>query len=231
MSRKDYDSGLDEWSKSAEVVVHDLLSRSGYQAKRHPNGVFEEDVSFVLENAERWSVEVERMEPKRWARGCDPFRYDDIDLVKDRRYGEGILHVQVSADMSKGILSFPDDHLAAPIIEKPTKYDRRIPGKFRRICIERTMLVDFSCPITPSIAEMNRERTGRIVNAVRDHRSYRIARRALVGGVGEPFRSPFGVHSHEWREWMAQVDMYLFRQNVDPTRRCHGRQLRMSFLS
>jgi hypothetical protein len=231
MSRKQYDSGLDEWSKSAEVVVHELLKQSGYQATRHPNGVFEEDVSFVSEKGERWIVEVERMEPTRWSKGNDPFRYDDIDLVKDRRYGQGILHCQVSTDMTKGILSFPDDHLAAPVVEKWTKYDRLNPGLFRRICIERTMLVDLSRPLVSSIGELNRERTGRIVDAVRDHRSYKTARRALVGGVGEPFRSPFGVPSDQWREWMAQVDMHLFRQNVDPARTRHGRQLRLSFLS
>jgi hypothetical protein len=231
MSRKDYDSLLDEWSASAELVVHQWFRESGYPAERHPNGVFKEDVSFVSHNGERWIAEVERMEPPRWARGCDPFRYGDIDLVKERRYGQGILHIQVSADMSKGIVSFPEDHLAAPIEEKNTKYDKGRKGEFRRICLERTMLVDFACPIAGSIAEMNFARTSRLVEAVRDQPSYRKAKRALVGGIGEPFRSPFGVPVDQWREWVAQVDMFLYRQNVDPARRSHGRQLRMNFLS
>jgi hypothetical protein len=230
VSRKAYDGQLDEWSKSAELVVHQWFLHSGYLADRHPNGVFDEDVSFASENGERWGTEVERMKPKRWPRGCDPFRYDDIDLVKDRKYGQRILHIQVSADMSKGIVSFPQDHLAAPIIKKRTEYDP-IAGEFRRICIERTMVVDLSRPIDSSIAEMNFLRTIELVDAVRDQASYRRAKRALVGGAGEPFRSPFGVSVDQWREWVAQVDMYLYRQNVDPARRFHGRQLRMNFLS
>jgi hypothetical protein len=231
MSRKAYDSQLDEWSASAEVVVHEWLKQSGYEAERHPNGVFEEDVSFVCVTGERLIFEVERMEPTRWAKGCDPFRFEDIDLVRDRKYGPGRLHVQLPTDMSKGILSFPEDHLAAPIKPKWTKYDKDEPGYFRRICLERTLLVDFACPIQGSIAEMNFARTSRLVDAVRDQTSYRQAKRALVGGVGEPFRCPFGVDVDQWREWVAQVDMFLYRQNVDPARRSHGRQLRMNFLS
>lgn len=225
MTRKNYSSELDEYGRAGEHFVHAKLRESGY-ADHHPNGIYEEDILFKNESGESLFIEVERMLPGRWPVGREAFPFREITLVKDRKYGPNRPHVQLSADMTHGFVTFFCDHSDAPVVTKTTKYGT---GEFLLIAIERAILWDLSQPIEKSFAEMNYKRTKAFVDAVVDQRSYIAAKRALVGSRGkdgkEPFRQPYGCSVDKWRQWLCCVSHFALKPKVDPARRSHQKLL------
>jgi len=228
MTRKRFDSRDAEYGKPAELVVHSWLTQSGYEARRHANGSFGEDVSYVGKDGRQWLVEVERMRDRRWPHGRDEFPQGlrPIHILAARKTGHNVFHAQVSADMAGALFSFPCDHANAPIKQCNNVEMQSEP--MRLVEYERMLHVMLDQPIRQTLEEANRERVLRLVHSVRCDRSRKAAERALWGGIGEPFREPFGMSLGEWIACCDRMKKYV--GSKDPARQYAPKQTFMPFL-
>lgn len=200
MSSKKYERADGEYGDAGESFVRSYIRSNGYQAVKHPNGIYGKDIEY-LSARERFYVDVERATESRWS-GDSWFRFPTIHVLARREVDEKTLFFTVSADMTKAYVSFPCDLLR--VHPKGVDNKHAINEPMRDHEIIRCLPIDLTRPIDGSIAEMNAKRVRAIV---RDGNSYEVAVRALRGRKGGPgYECPYGIDEEEYRELLLELE-------------------------
>jgi hypothetical protein len=202
MNVKVYDAGDGEYGDAGEVAVREYMKRNGYEAVRHPNGIYGEDVE-LESDCERFYIEVERTTERRW-KGSSWFSFPTLHVLARRKVTPTRMFITLSADMSKAYVSFPDDLKRV----EPVKMDNiHVQGEaIRDHDILRCLPLDLRQPINGSLARMNVERVRSLADQVSCQRSYQNAIRALRGKSPSPFGPPYGMDADEWNELVVIVE-------------------------
>jgi len=199
MSSKKYDSANGEWGAQGEAFLRQYIRSSGYEANKHPHGIYSEDIEYVS-NTERFYADVERRTSRTWS-GSAWMQWPTLHVLNRRKVELGTLFFTLSSDMTKAYVSFPEDLLTVA----PEPMDNiHVKGEsIRDHEILRCLPLDFTKPIDGSLAEMNARRVRRIV---RETDSYTEATRVLRGRDPFGFGAPYGISDEEWKEMMLDVE-------------------------
>jgi hypothetical protein len=198
MNRKVYDAIDGEWGSNGEAMLRQYIRSCGYEADKHPHGVFGLDVEYVSPT-ERFYADVERRTTRTWS-GSDWLSWPTLHVLARRPVKDGVLFFTMSADMTKAYVSFPED-LA---VVKPQPMDN-VHAKGEAVRdheIMRCLRLDLTKPIEGSIARMNAARVRDIVR----NASYSVVMRTLRGREPYGFGSPYGISDEEWQEMLLDVE-------------------------
>lgn len=199
MNSKIYDPIDGEWGATGEARLRQFIRSCGYEADKHPHGVYGIDVEYVSET-ERFYVDVERRTARTWP-GGEWLRWPTLHVLARRSVADGILFFTMSADMTKAYVSFPHDLQAV----KPVAMDN-IHAKGEAVRdheIMRCLPLDLSDRIEGSIARMN---AARVREIVRTSTSYSVVMRTLRGREPFGFGAPYGIDDEEWKEMLLDVE-------------------------
>jgi hypothetical protein len=203
MSRKQYDQASYEYGREAERTIRHWMAESGFKPVPKPDGVYGSDIRFIQNDVE-FIAEIERMKSPRWAKGVDPFRFPTLNQLKDRKIGPEVIHIQTSSDVTCGLVSFFNDHVAAPV---KTEDNRENTGEsIRKLPLERAMPVDLTKPVNRTLEELNRMRVRRMVLEAETRSQIAKAMRALVGDLDDEYGPPYGMQSDEWCQLRAVLE-------------------------
>jgi hypothetical protein len=198
MNRKVYDAIDGEWGSNGEAMLRQYIRSCGYEADKHPHGVYGLDVEYVSPT-ERFYADVERRTSRTWS-GSDWLSWPTLHVLARRPVKDGVLFFTMSADMTKAYVSFPED-LA---VVKPQPMDN-VHAKGEAVRdheIMRCLRLDLTKPIEGSIARMNAARVRDIVR----NASYSVVMRTLRGREPYGFGSPYGISDEEWQEMLLDVE-------------------------
>jgi hypothetical protein len=199
MSGKKYDSMNGEWGFAGEAFLRQYIRSSGYDANKHPHGIYSEDIEYVS-GTERFYADVERRTSRTWA-GVQWMQWPTLHVLNRRKVEPGTLFFTLSANMEKAYVSFPED-LAAVAPEKMDNIHAK-GESIRDHEILRCLPLDLTEPIQGSIAEMNARRVRTIVGSTS---SYLEATRVLRGREPFGFGAPYGISDEEWKEMILDVE-------------------------
>jgi hypothetical protein len=199
MSGKKYDSMNGEWGSAGEAFLRQYIRSSGYDANKHPHGIYSEDIEYVS-GTERFYADVERRTSRTWA-GAYWMQWPTLHVLNRRKVEPGTLFFTLSANMEKAYVSFPED-LAAVAPEKMDNIHAK-GESIRDHEILRCLPLDLTEPIQGSIAEMNARRVRTIVGSTS---SYLEATRVLRGREPFGFGAPYGISDEEWKEMILDVE-------------------------
>jgi hypothetical protein len=199
MSGKKYDSMNGEWGSAGEAFLRQYIRSSGYDANKHPHGIYSEDIEYVS-GTERFYADVERRTSRTWA-GPQWMQWPTLHVLNRRKVEPGTLFFTLSANMEKAYVSFPED-LAAVAPEKMDNIHAK-GESIRDHEILRCLPLDLTEPIQGSIAEMNARRVRTIVGSTS---SYLEATRVLRGREPFGFGAPYGISDEEWKEMILDVE-------------------------
>lgn len=203
MSRKVYDQASYEYGREAERTIRHWMKESGFEPVPKPDGVYGSDICFI-QNGSQVIAEIERMKSRRWARGVDPFPFPTLNQLKDRKTGPEVIHIQTSSDVTFGLVSFFNDHVAAPV---QTEDNLENTGEsIRKLPVERAMPVDLTKPVSRTLEELNRMRVRRLVLEAETRSQVAKAMRALVGDLDDEYGPPYGMQSDEWCQLRAVLE-------------------------
>lgn len=199
MTRKEYNPGDGEYGDSGESFMRQYIKSNGYTANKHPNGIYGEDVEYVSD-VERFFAEVERCTASRWL-GDEWFNWPTLNVLERRMVKPNTLFFTLSADMTKALVSFPNDLIR---VKPEPKNNRHATGEMIREHEPlRCLKLDLTKPIEGSIAQMNAERVRRIVA---ESDNYSHVTRVLRGRTPFAFEAPYGIDDDEWREMLLDVE-------------------------
>jgi hypothetical protein len=198
MSRKAYDKIDGEWGANGEARLRQYIRSCGYNANKHPHGLYGLDVEYVSD-VERFYADVERRQ-RNWS-GTEWLNFPTLHVFARRPVSPGILFFTMSADMTKAYVSFPEDLETV----KPQPMDNiHAKGELVRDHeILRCLPLDLSRPIEGSIASMNAARVREIVQT---NSSYSVVTRTLRGREPFGFGAPYGISDEEWKEMLLDVE-------------------------
>jgi hypothetical protein len=199
MSGKKYDSMNGEWGSAGEAFLRQYIRSSGYDANKHPHGIYSEDIEYVS-GTERFYADVERRTSRTWA-GAQWMQWPTLHVLNRRKVESGTLFFTLSANMEKAYVSFPED-LATVAPEKMDNIHAK-GESIRDHEILRCLPLDLTEPIQGSIAEMNARRVRTIVGSTS---SYLEATRVLRGREPFGFGAPYGISDEEWKEMILDVE-------------------------
>lgn len=199
MNRKAYDAVDGEWGRNGEAMLRQYIRSCGYEANKHPHGVYGLDVEYVSPT-ERFYVDVERRTSRTWS-GSEWFKRPTLHVLARRPVKDGVLFFTMSACMTKAYVSFPEDLS----VVKPQPMDNiHAKGEYMRDHeIMRCLPLDLTKPIEGSIASMN---ATRVRGIVRSSKSYSVVMRTLRGCEPYGFGSPYGISDDEWQEMLLDVE-------------------------
>lgn len=199
MNRKVYDPIDGEWGANGEARLRQFIRSCGYEADKHPHGVYGLDVEYVSET-ERFYADVERRTSRTW-QGNEWLKWPTLHVLARRPVADGVLFFTMSADMTKAYVSFPNDLK----VVKPVCMDN-IHAKGEAVRdheIMRCLQLDLTKPIDGSLARMN---AARVRDIVRNSTSYSIVMRTLRGREPYGFGAPYGIDDEEWNEMILDVE-------------------------
>lgn len=199
MNRKVYDPIDGEWGANGEARLRQFIRSSGYDADKHPHGVYGIDVEYVSAT-ERFYADVERRSARTWP-GNEWLRWPTLHVLARRPVSCGTLFFTMSADMTKAYVSFPNDLQAV----KPVSMDNiHVKGEsVRDHEIMRCLPLDLTKQIDGSLARMN---AARVREIVRTSGSYSTVMRTLRGREPYGFGAPYGIDDEEWKEMLIDVE-------------------------
>jgi hypothetical protein len=199
MNRKIYDAVDGEWGCNGEAMLRQYIRSCGYDANKHPHGVYGLDVEYVSPT-ERFYADVERRTGRTWS-GSDWLTWPTLHVLARRPVKDGVLFFTMSADMTKAYVSFPED--LSVVKPQPMNNIHAKGEAVRDHEIMRCLRLDLTKPIAGSIASMNAER---VRDVVRNSTSYSVVMRTLRGREPYGFGSPYGISDEEWQEMLLLVE-------------------------
>jgi hypothetical protein len=195
---KTYDEKNGKFGEDAEAWVRDFVTRSGYEAIRHPDGKYGPDIEFISDR-ESFHISVERRTMSGWCDG-KAFPFPTVSFLNRRKIVQGTIYFVVSRDMNDALAYFPEDLDTLPPVEFSNRYSSR---EFRReLEVMRCLPLDLTGEIDGSIALMNARRVRRIVEEESDD----AATRALTGKYPDAFGPPYGMTAEEWRDLVIRLE-------------------------
>ena len=193
--RKEYDQKLADWASRAErEYVRRFLIGNGYKYTVYPDG--QKGIDGEAENdCERFRVEVERSEFRRWA--GNSFRYPTVHILERRvKYGQrDWLHFTVREDGAFAVVTFPQSIREERIKSNPNRFVRHGECAID-VPIRETLLVDLHDFSGRSIAFRNAER---IRSGVRS-----LHGKAAMEFLGDD--PPYGLSEDEWRDMRDEAE-------------------------
>ena len=199
MSGKKYDPIDGEWGSNGEARFRQYVRSCGYQADKHPHGLYGLDVEYVSPT-ERFYADVERRTSRTW-KGDDWLRWPTLHVLARRPVSSGILFFTMSADMTKAYVSFPEDLETVKPVGMDNIHAKGEPVRDHEIM--RCLPLDLTVPIDGSLASMNAKRVRDIVN---NSTSYSQVTRTLRGREPFGFGAPYGIDDDEWKEMILDVE-------------------------
>jgi hypothetical protein len=200
MSVKKYSPRDGEWGAVGEAALCNYIRSCGYQADKHPDGIYGLDIEFSSP-VERFYVDVERRKTG-WS-GDAWFPFQTLHVLSRRPVRIGVMFFTMSADMTRAYVSFPED---LELVKPEPMNNRHVQGEMIRDHeIMRCLPLDLTKPIEGSLARMN---ANRVRNLVRDGKKYSEIVRALRGNGKCHFGSPYGICDEEWREMNLAVERH-----------------------
>lgn len=199
MSGKKYDPANGEWGDHGESMVRAFIRMNGYDANKHPNGRYEDDVEYESPT-EKFFVDVERRTTRTWS-GESWLSYQTLHVLARRPVKHGVIFVTLSANMEKAYVSFPCDLLCVKPVPMNNCYATN--EQVRDMDIMRCLPLDMTKPIEGSLARMNASRVRRFVA---ETENYTLATRMLRGRGDTQFGCPYGMTEDEWRELLISVE-------------------------
>lgn len=186
-NRKQYTATDGRFGDEGEVAVLEFLQRSGYDAKRHPQGEYGPDIGITTPDGRQVFAEVERRSNRSggWL-GDKPFPYSDINIPERRKIGPSTILVVVPYNLSQGYICFPRDVARlAPQAEN----NRYVQGEgIRKHDIFRTLRVDLNASLDGTLAECQRQQVVDVMHSTDDIED---ARRTIGAFVPGPYSSRF----------------------------------------
>lgn len=185
--RKAYDPVLGSFGEPAEKAVKTWLSRSGYSIIEHPHGKMGVDCE-VENGAERFWVEVERAQQRRWEKGRFPYR--DLHVLERRaRYDTQAVFLCVCCDLSVAVASFSQSWTRDRL--------KSIPNK---LCPDGTELA-FLVPTVELLPVLLSEPVDSF--AASNNRKWKqsTATKPLLCKEYLGTEAPYGVNREQWTEW------------------------------
>lgn len=199
MNRKVYDPGDGEWGATGEARFRQFIRSCGYEANKHPHGVYGLDVEYVSPT-ERFYADVERRTNRTWG-GSNWLPWPTLHVLGRRPVKPGVLFFTMSADMTKAYVSFPED--LSVVDPQPMDNIHAKGESVRDHEIMRCVQLDLTKPIDGSIASMN---AARVRDIVLTSTSYSVVMRTLRGLEPYGFGSPYGISDEEWEEMLLDVE-------------------------
>lgn len=199
MNRKVYDAVDGEWGANGEAMLRQYIRSCGYEANKHPHGVYGLDVEYVSET-ERFYADVERRTNRTWT-GTQWLTWPTLHVLARRPVKHGVLFFTMSADMTKAYVSFPED--LETVKPEPMNNIHAKGEAVRDHEIMRCLQLDLTRPIEGSLASMN---AARVRGIVRNSNNYSVVMRTLRGREPYGFGSPYGISDDEWQEMLLDVE-------------------------
>lgn len=199
MSGKVYDQIDGEWGTNGEARFRQFIRSCGYEANKHPHGVYGLDVEYVSPT-ERFYADVERRTSRTWI-GNEWLRWSTLHVLARRQVSGDILFFTMSADMTKAYVSFPEDLKTVKPVPMDNIHAAKEPVRDHEIM--RCLPLDLTQKIDGSIASMNASRVRQIVKT---SESYSVVMRTLRGNEPYGFGAPYGVDEDEWKEMLLEVE-------------------------
>jgi len=198
--RKQYDSELAAWAKSAELSIPRYFEQIGYAAIHHPNGKYGKDIECKSE-VEHFYVEVERRSGKTWKDG--EFPYADVHVPERRKesFSKDTMLFIVRYDLKLALVVFYNDVADAPIERHPNRY---VQGDemFCKIDKKRCLPLDLmDSNDRRSIAERNREN---ILKQWSTGNGNLLLKREVLGKS-----EPYGMGYEEWTRLLVETEALL----------------------
>lgn len=199
MNRKVYDPIDGEWGANGEARLRQFIRSCGYDADKHPHGVYGLDVEYVSDT-ERFYADVERRTCRTW-QGNEWLKWPTLHVLARRPVDDGILFFTISADMTKAYVSFPND---LKVVKPVCMNNIHAKGEaVRDHEIMRCLPLNLNRHIAGSLAHMN---ATRVRDIVRNCSSYETVMRALRGMEPHGFGAPYGIDDDEWKEMILDVE-------------------------